>query len=151
MTIEERIEADMQSAMKQRNELELGTLRLVRSVFKNKQIELGKPITNDDVRSVLSTMKKQYLDALSDFEKAGRTDLADRQRKELEIIERYLPAAFSEGELEEVVRGAVEASGVTDASGFGKAMGVAMKAVEGRADGNRVRAIVQRLLNPPGD
>ena len=74
---------------------------------------------------------------------AGRTDLADRQQKELDILAMYLPPALSREELEAIVKDAVQSSGVTDA---GKAMGIAMKAVAGRADGTDVRAIVEALL-----
>lgn len=146
MTIAECIEADVKTAMKNKNELELSTLRLVRSSLKNKQIESGKELSDDDVLAVLKTSKKQMLDAMADFEAGGRQDLIDRQKQELEIIERYLPAAMSPEELEGIVKEAVEASGATSQADFGKAMGAAMKAVEGRADGNDVRALVQRFL-----
>jgi uncharacterized protein YqeY len=148
MSIAETIETDARSAMKTKDEPELSTLRLVRSALKNKEIELGKELKDEDVLAVLKTMKKQYLDALSDFEKAGRTDLVEGQKKELAVLDRYLPAALSEAELERIVKEAVLASGASDAAAFGKAMAAAMKAVEGRADGNAVRAVVQRLLAP---
>ncbi|MBD3251005.1 GatB/YqeY domain-containing protein [Candidatus Uhrbacteria bacterium] len=146
MNLAERIAADYTSAMKSKNELELSTLRLVRSALKNKQIETGAELDDAAVQAVLKTMKKQYTDALADFEKAGRADLLERQKAELEVVERYLPEAMSDEELERVVKQAVEASGVTTPDGMGKVMGAAMKAVEGRADGDRVRAVVLRLL-----
>jgi hypothetical protein len=150
MSIAETIKADVTSAMKNKDELELSTLRLVRSALKNKEIELGKELEDADVQAVLKTMKKQFQDALSDFEKAGRADLSERQKSELAILDRYLPAEISEEELERIVKQAVQESGVTSPQEFGKAMGAAVKAVEGRAEGNSVRAVVQRLLTPPG-
>lgn len=149
MTIAESITADVQSAMKNKDELELSTLRLVRSALKNKEIEIGKELEDADVQAVLKTMKKQFQDALQDFEKAGRTDLLDRQKSELVILERYLLVEISEEELERIVKQAVLESGVTNPQEFGKAMGAAVKAVEGRAEGNAVRAVVQRLLTSP--
>jgi hypothetical protein len=146
MTITEQISSDIKSAMKNRDELELSTLRLVSSSFKNKKIELGHELTDEECTAVIKSMKKQYSDALMDFEKAGRQDLIDKQKKELVIIERYLPQALPAEELERIVTEAVTASGAVGASDFGKAMGFAVKAVEGRADGNSIRAIVQRLL-----
>lgn len=146
MSITEQIMSDMKSAMKSKDELELSTLRLVSSSFKNKKIDLGHELTDEECLAVLKSMKKQYSDALTDFEKAGRQDLVEKQQKELAIIERYLPKALPAEELEKIVSEAVAASGATGSSDFGKAMGAAVKAVEGRAEGNEVRAIVQRLL-----
>ena len=149
MTTVEQIEADLKTAMKNKDELELATLRLVRSTLKNKQIETGKELEDADVLAVLKSMKKQYADALADFEKANRTDLSEKQRAEIAILERYLPQAMSAEELEGLVSKAVQESGAEGPGDIGKAMGAAMKAVEGRADGNDVRAVVQRLLAPP--
>jgi uncharacterized protein len=148
MTIAERIEADLQSAMKQKNELELSVLRLVRSAFKNKQIDLGHPLTDDEAQAVVKTLQKQYQDALVDFEHAGRKDLADRQIAELVVVKRYLPEAMPPEELERAVKDVLLASSFTSPADIGKAMGAVMKAVGGRADGNAVRAVVQRLLTP---
>jgi hypothetical protein len=147
MTILERIDTDLQTAMKQKNELELSTLRLMRSALKNKQIDLGHATTDEEAQAVMKTQVKQYQDALSDFEKAGRLDLAERQKLEIDIVKRYLPEAMPAEELERVVSEAVASSGATSPSDVGKVMGIAMKAVAGRADGNAVRTIVQRLLN----
>jgi len=146
MNIAETIASDVTSAMKKKDELELSTLRLVRSSLKNKQIELGRELTDEDTLAVLKSMKKQYADALVDFEKAGRMDLADRQKLEIAILDRYLPQQMNAEDLERIVKEAIEAGGFSGVADMGKAMGAAMKAVEGRADGNAVRAIVQRLL-----
>jgi len=115
----------------------------VRTALKNRQIELLHELSDQEAIAVLKTMIKQYQDALSDFSNAGRQDLVERQQKEIDIVATYLPPALPEEELERIVRDAVDASGTTD---FGKVMGAAMKAVDGRADGNAVRAIVQRML-----
>lgn len=147
MTITEQILSDIKSAMKNRDELELSTLRLVSSSFKNKKIDLGHELTDEECTAVLKSMKKQYSDALADFEKAGRQDLVEKQKKELAIVERYLPQALPAEELEKIVAEAVASSGAVGASDFGKAMGVAVKAVAGRAEGNEVRAIVQKIID----
>lgn len=144
MSLIERIDHDFKEAMKSKDELRLSTIRLLRTSLKNKQIELQQVLTDQDVLSVIKTMVKQYQDALSDFLNAGRTDLADRQQKEISILGEYLPPALPAEELEALVKDALQSSGVTD---IGKAMGVAMKAVDGRADGSDVRKIVQRLLS----
>lgn len=140
----ERIESDFKEAMKSKDELRLSVLRMIRSELKNKQIELGKPLEEKEVHAVLKSMMRQYQDALSDFSNAGRQDLVEKQQAEIDIVNSYMPAALPKEELEKIVKDAIEASGETD---FGKAMGVAMKAVDGRADGNDVREIVQRLIS----
>jgi uncharacterized protein YqeY len=144
MTLIESIDRDMKEAMKAKEEIRLSTLRMLRTALKNKQIDVQHELNDEEVQAVIKTMMKQYQDALRDFFAAGRTDLADRQQAELTILQTYLPPALSPEELEAIVQNAVQSSGVTDK---GKAMGIAMKAVAGRADGTDVRAVVERLLS----
>lgn len=143
MTILERLEQEFKEAMKAKAEVKISTLRLMRTALKNKQIEVGHPLSDEEVTPVLKTMIKQYQDAISDFTSAGRQDLVERQQAEIDIIAAYLPAGLSQEELERIVTEALMASGIKE---IGKAMGVVMKAVAGRADGNDVRRIVERLL-----
>ena len=143
MTLVQTVDTDFKEAMKAKEEVRLSTLRMLRSALKNEQIDLQHGLNGQEAMAVIKTMMKQYQDALNDFMNAGRTDLADRQQKELDILAMYLPPALSREELEAIVKDAVQSSGVTDA---GKAMGIAMKAVAGRADGTDVRAIVEALL-----
>lgn len=144
MTTLERIEQDFKEAMKAKQDVLISTLRLVRTALKNKQIEVQHELEETEVLSVLKTMIKQYQDAVSDFQGAGRQDLVERQQQEIDMLVRYLPPAMPKEELEAVVRQAVTSAGVTDVS---RAMGVAMKAVGGRAGGNEVRAIVEQLFH----
>jgi uncharacterized protein YqeY len=143
MTTIERIEQDFKEAMKARDEFRVSVLRMVRTSLKSKQIDLMHELTDVEALAVLKTMVKQYQDALNDFQNAGRMDLVEKQQKEIDAINTYLPAKMSTDELEKIVAGAVAGMSKAD---MGKAMGMAMKAVDGRADGNEVRAIVQRLL-----
>ncbi len=144
MSLIERIDQEFKGAMKSKDELKLSVLRLLRTSLKNRQIETRQPLSDQEVIAVIKTTVKQYQDALSDFLNAGRTDLADRQQKEISVLNEYLPPSLPPEELEAVVKSALQSSGVRD---IGKAMGVAMKAVDGRADGNEVRKIVQKLLS----
>jgi uncharacterized protein YqeY len=143
MTTIERIEQDFKEAMKARDEFRVSVLRLVRTALKNKQIDLMHELSDAEALAVLKTMVKQYQDAMNDFQNAGRMDLVEKQQKEIDAINIYLPEKMSADELEKIVAGAVAGMSKAD---MGKAMGAAMKAVDGRADGNEVRAIVQRLL-----
>lgn len=141
MSILQRIDADFKEAMKAKDELALSVLRLVRTALKNKQIDGGHELTEEEVLQVLRTMIKQYQDAISDFANAGRQDLVDRQQREIDLIARYLPPPMAHAELERIVLDAIKESGATE---IGRAMGVVMKAVNGQADGKDVRAIVEK-------
>lgn len=143
MTTIERIEQDFKDAMKAKDQFRVSVLRMVRTSLKNKQIDLMHELTEPEAAAVLKTMVKQYQDALSDFQGAGRQDLVEKQQKEIDVIAAYLPAKLPAEELEKIVAEAVQGM---EAKDMGRAMGVAMKAVDGRADGNEVRAIVQQLL-----
>jgi len=145
MTILERIEADFKEAMKTKDELALSVLRLVRTSLKNKQIDLGHAPDQSETEQVLRTMIKQYQDALSDFSAAGRQDLVERQQKEIDLIATYLPPPLSSEELRKIVYDALAASEIKE---VGRAMGVAMKAVNGRADAKDVRPLVESYFHP---
>lgn len=146
MSLFERINTDFIAAMKQRKEQELSTLRLLRTALKNRQIELMRELTEADAHAVIKTQMKQLKEGLESFEQAGRSEMASAARKELVILERYLPAQMSDEELTKIVKEAVAASGASSPSDTGKAMGTVMKAVAGRADGNRVRELVSKIL-----
>ncbi|MFA5185900.1 MAG: GatB/YqeY domain-containing protein [Patescibacteria group bacterium] len=144
-TISQNIEGDLKEAMKAKNESALSTLRMVRAAFKNKQIDVGHDLTDDEATAVMRTMVKQYKDALNDFRNAGRTDLADKQAKEIELIEHYLPAMMSEAQVEELAKAVISEMNAT-LSDTGKVMGAVMKKAAGQADGTVVRNVVEKLL-----
>ena len=147
MPILERIDADLKEAMKAKNEVTLSTLRMARSALKNKQIDQRvESLSDAEAEGVVRTMVKQYRDALADFMNAGRQDLADRQRKEIEILEAYLPAAMPAEELEAICKRIIGEQNATQKD-MGKVIGLIMKEAKGRADGNAVRQTVERLLS----
>ena len=146
MTILERIEADFKEAMKTKDELALSVLRLVRTSLKNKQIDAQHELSEEEALGVVRTMVKQYRDALADFTSAGRQDLAEKQEQEIALLEQYLPAAMPEAELQAICERVIRDMNATPKD-MGKVMGAVMKEVQGRADGNAVRAIVQRLFS----
>jgi len=145
MTLFEKIESDMKDAMRAKEEAKLSTLRLLRSALKNKQIDTDHPMTEDEVLAVVKMTVKQYKDALNDFESAGRTDLAEKQKSEIEQLEAYLPAQMSDEDIDVIVKRIVAEQGATQKDA-GKLMGVVMKEIAGRADGTRVKEAVQRAL-----
>ena len=147
MSLLEKINSDYKEAMKAKNQLELSVLRLLKSAIKNKEIELLHSLSEDELLSVIRTMVKQGKDALVDFTKDNRQDLIEHQEQELQILQKYLPQPLSSDELQEICQKVLTELKITSMKDFGKAMGAIVKKVEGRADGNQIKDIVQKILN----
>lgn len=149
MSLEQRLNEDLRSAMRHRDERRLSVIRMIRSQILLEKKKGGAPQTLDDeavVRLVQGHVKK-VREALEHAEKAGRSDLAEEARKEITLAEGYLPPALSDQELDDLVREAVGESGAGGPSGMGAAMKAAMAKVRGRADGKRVQEAVRRALD----
>jgi len=146
MGLAERLEADMKSAMKERNEAKLLVIRMVRAAIKNKEIEIGEKLSDGEVIRVIRTMMRQGRDSIEAFEKGGRADLADKERKELDLLETYLPPPLSEADIERVVREVVAETGATGPRDMGAVMKETLKRLEGGADGKQVNTVVRRIL-----
>ncbi len=146
MSLSENITNAMKDAMKSKNDATLSTLRLLRSAMKNKQIDVQHELSDEEILGVIRSQVKQLRDGLESYESAKREDLAVQARTEIGVLEAYLPQQMSDDELTSIVKKAIEESGVTSKQDMGKAMGIAMKAVQGRADGTRVKQIVETLL-----
>ncbi|HUX10199.1 MAG TPA: GatB/YqeY domain-containing protein [Terriglobia bacterium] len=147
MTIVEQVEKDLVAAMKAREELRLSVLRMAKTALKNKQIELGKPLTDDEAFAVLRTLLKQRRDSVEQFRKGGREDLASKEEAESEILQAYLPAEASDEEIGAAVAAAIEETGASGPQDLGKAMKAAMSRLAGKnADGKRVSQMVRAKL-----
>ena len=149
MTLIERIDADLKEAMKAKDELTLSTLRLVRTSLKNKQIEIMRDLTEEDVLAVMRTMVKQYKDAFADFTANGRKDLADRQAGEIAIIERFLPQQMDEGEAKEAITAVIGELGAASMKDMGKVMAALKERFAGKMDFSKASAAVKELLTAP--
>jgi uncharacterized protein YqeY len=146
MSLNQKIADDMKEAMKAQDATRLSTLRMLKSSLKNKQIDLQHDLTDDEVMTVVKTQIKQLKDSVSEFEKAGRGDLAEPAKGEIALLEVYLPAQLDDASVEAKVRAALTEAGISSKADAGRAMGVAMKAVAGLADGTRVKAAVEKIL-----
>lgn len=146
-----KIREDMKDAMRAKDQVRLDTLRGAISSFTNELVAKGmKPadeVTDDLAISVLKRLGKQRKDAIEQFTKGGRPELAEKEGKELAIIEAYLPQTASKEEIEKVARAKKDELGVTDAAGIGKLTGAVMKEFAGRADGGEVKQVVASLFN----
>lgn len=141
------IEKRFLEAMKSKDAETLSALRNLRSALKNFAIEkMAKEVTDEMVVEVVGREVKKLKDALADFEKAGRQDLAAANRREIEIIAAWLPAQLSAEEVKAAVRQVAAELGLSGPAAFGRLMGEAMKRLKGRADGNAVGAAAKEVL-----
>lgn len=146
MSLLTTLNEDMKQAMRAKDKESLQVIRMLKASIQNEQIKKGQELDDEEELTVLSREMKQRRDSLTEFEKADRTDLADKVKKEIVIVEKYLPAQFSEAEIRAIVQEAITKTGATSSKEFGKVMGAVMPKVKGKADGNQVNAIVKELL-----
>lgn len=146
--LKQQISADLTTAMKARDKVTSSTLRMVRTAIQNAEVagSEAKELTDEEVLAVITKEGKKRRDAIAEYEKAGRPELAESEKAELEVIEGYLPKQLSDEELEALVAEAVAEAGVTETSQMGQAMKAAQAKVAGRAEGGRVAAAVKKHL-----
>lgn len=147
MSLLATLNEDMKHAMKAKDKETLQVIRMLKAAVQKEQIDAGRDLSDEEELTVLSREMKQRRDSLAEFEKAGRDDLTADVKKEIAIVEKYLPAQLSETEIRDIVKAAIEKTGATSPKEFGKVMGAVMPQVKGKADGNQVNAVVKELLN----
>ncbi|CAM4329970.1 hypothetical protein HMSSN036_45950 [Paenibacillus macerans] len=146
MNLSERLNEDMKQAMKNQDKFKLSTIRMVRATMKNLEIDLKRTLNDNEVLDILSREIKQRKDALQEFEKAGRDDLAAQVKAEAEILAEYLPEQLTEEEIKVIVQQTIQETGASSKADIGKVMSALMPKVKGRAEGKLVNQAVQQLL-----
>jgi len=146
MTLADRLNDDMKQALKSGEKFRLQTIRMVRASIKNQEIELRRPLDENETLNILSRELKQRRDSQLDFEKGGREDLVSNVKAEIEIISEYLPRQLTEEEIKAIVVQTMQETGASSKADLGKLMGALMPKVRGVADGKLVNAIVQQSL-----
>jgi len=142
----EKIQQDMKAALKEKDREKLSTLRMILNALKNAQIEERGELSEEKELQVISSYAKGIKESIEQFEKGGREDLVEKERRELEIVMSYLPKQLSEDEITQEVQKVIselEASGPRD---IGRVMGEMMKRFRGRVDGKVVNRIVSEML-----
>jgi uncharacterized protein YqeY len=134
MALIERIQKDLTEAMKAKDELRLSVLRMVKTALKNKEVEKIRPLEDAESLQVLQTLVKQRRESVEQFAKGGRQDLADKETKEIAILEDYLPAGASDAEMSAAIEAAITETGANSP----KAMGAVIKAAKARLEGKTV-------------
>jgi len=146
MTLQERIESAMRDAMRARDERRTQTLRMAMAAAHNRQIELGRPLTDDDYIDVLGKQVKQRRESIEAFRAGNREAMADAEEAEAAILSEFLPERLRDDDLERIVRDAIAETGATSPGDLGKVMGRVVPQTRGRADGKAVSDLVRRLL-----
>lgn len=146
MELESKIKEDLKEAMRKGDSVTRDVLRMLTSDIKNEAMKFRKELEDKDVLSVVRKNIKSRKDSIEQFVNGGREDLADKERKELAILEKYQPEQMSEDEIRSAVKKAMEGLDEKGAKNFGLVMKESMKAIEGRADGVLVGKIVKETL-----
>jgi uncharacterized protein YqeY len=147
MPLRERLNDEMKVAMKAREQQKLDALRLLLSEVKRREVDERVTLDDAGVISVVEKMIKQRKDSISQFEKAARQDLADKEKFEVGILETYLPQQLSAAEIDAVIDDAMAATGAKSPADMGKVMGVVKPRLAGRADMGKVSAAVKAKLS----
>jgi uncharacterized protein YqeY len=146
MTLKQRLTDDMKAAMKSGDKDTLGVIRLINAAIKQKEVDERIELDDAAVVAVLDKMVKQRRDSVSQYEAANRADLADVERAEIVVIDRYLPAKMGEDEILAAIDAAISETGASGPADMGKLMGALKPKLVGQADMGQVSALVKRRL-----
>lgn len=144
--LKERIESELKDAMRARDEVRLNTLRHIKTLIKNKEVELIKQLDDAGVIQVIATLVKQRKEAIEQFGRGGRTDLVEKETRELSILQTYMPSAMSEDELKKLIEDVVAEEGASGPKDMGKVMKAVMAKAAGRVDGKLISELVKNRL-----
>lgn len=148
MSLEQKVMADLKTAMLAKDEKSLRSLRAIKSAIILAKTSEGAhgEIKEDDEIKLLQKLVKQRKDSLEIYEKQNRKDLAEKEKEEIEVIEKFLPKQLDETELKEIIGKIITEAGASSPSDMGKVMGAANKQLAGKADGKTIAGIVKELL-----
>lgn len=147
MSIQNQINEELKSAMKSKDMLKMTTLRMLKAQMKDFEIAQRQPLTEEDVMSVLANAAKKRKEAIALYEKSQRNDLLEKEKKELDIINAYLPEQLSREEVAEIISRIIEDTGASTLKDIGKVMSSAMQQLKGKTDGKIVQEIVRSRLS----
>ena len=146
MSLKDRLSDETKDALRAGDKVRLATLRLLSAAVKNKEVEVGHELDDDEVVQVAQKEAKQRRESIEAFDKGGRQDLVAREREELQVLSTYVPAGLSADEIDAIVEETVAEVGASGPGDMGKVMSAVMGKVRGRADGREVQAKVRARL-----
>jgi len=141
-----KLQDEMKAAMKSGDKERLSTIRMLISEIKKVQIDKKKELSDEEIIQILQRYAKQRKESIKQYTEAGREDLAQKEERELKIVQEFLPQQLSEEEIEKIVEEAISETGASSMKDMGKVMKVVMEKVKGRADGSLVSSIVKKKL-----
>lgn len=146
MSLQDQLAESLKAAMRAKDTLRLSVVRGIRTAIKNKEIELGKTLADEEIIGILSTLAKQRRESAVAFRSGGREDLAGKEEAELAILQEYLPQQLGEAELRDLIASTISAIGASGPAAMGRVMKELMPQTTGRADGKLVSQLVRELL-----
>ena len=146
-TLKDQLQSDVKAAMKSRDKRSRGALRLIMAELKRREVDERIELQDQDILVILEKMTKQRRDSLTQYEAAGRSDLAEQEQFELDLIAAYMPEPIGEDELAAMVEAAITTTGASAMADMGKVMAVLKSEVQGRADMGQVSRIVKASLS----
>jgi uncharacterized protein YqeY len=147
MSLKKRIQEDVKDAMRAKDKPRLATIRLITAAIKQREVDERIELDDTQVLVVLDKMCKQRRESISQFEQAGRDDLAAQEKAELELIQQYLPEQLSEAEINELIDAAMQDTAASSMKDMGKVMGQLKPKLQGRADMGAVSALIKARLD----
>jgi uncharacterized protein YqeY len=145
--LQQDINEDLKKAIRSKEEIRLSCLRLLKASIKNKQVEKGRDLTDEEVIGLISSAIKKGKEAVEAFRKGKREDLASKEESEIKIFQEYLPKQLGTEEIEKIVREVVSQLGATGPKDLGRVMKEAVARMAGRADGKTVNEIARKVLS----
>ena len=146
MQLADKLLDDLKASLKSGDKNRLGILRMIKSAIKNKEIEKGSPLDEEEIQAMFSTFVKRAKDSIEQFSNAGRTDLAEKEKQELAVMQEYLPTQISEDDIRQIVKDAVAETGASGPKDMGMVMKAVMGKTKGQADGKLVNSLVKEIL-----
>jgi uncharacterized protein YqeY len=146
MSLLQKIEDDLKTAMKATEAEKVSVLRMAKAALKNKEIDKRDALSDDDIYAVLSSLSKQRKESIEQFAKGGREDLAEKERRELSVLQSYLPKELTQEELDGIIAEAIRESSAASLKDMGNVMRLVMPRIRGAADGKVVNQRVRSLL-----
>jgi uncharacterized protein len=147
MSLEERLIEEMKGAMKSSDKLRLSTIRMIRSAVKNKEIEIRKTLEDEDVVKVIQAMVRKGEESVEQFQTGGRTDLVEKEKKEIEILKSFLPQPLSQDQILKIIDQSIQETQASSLKDIGKVMKSVMPKIGGKADGKLINQLVKERLS----
>jgi uncharacterized protein len=146
MGLQEIVQQTLTGAIREQDEIKRNTVRLLLTAMKNKEKELRRRLTEEEIIQAISSQIKQRRESAEQYLQASRPDLADQEEKEIQVLQSFLPEPLADAELEQLLAGVISETGAQSAKDMGMVMKAIMPLVSGRADGKRVSELVRRQL-----